>query len=218
MSGRKRSAVWTCFSETAEKKAKCNFCFKIVKIGNGSTGNLNRHLQINHPSVDLTRSNHPDFEAVETVPVANIRDEPSSSTASVSETPFSSTTSADPGTPTATVPIFRYQNQATQPRISSFITRSINASRSKSINDQLVRMVVKEYQPLSIVDDDEFKKLVYMLNPGYNLPSRKTLTKNLIPQAFAKVSDSVSIELSKTTAVALTADCWTSISQQSYSL
>jgi len=37
-------------------------------------------------------------------------------------------------------------------------------------------MIIKEFYPFSIVDDVEFKKLIYMFNPGYSLPSRKTLS------------------------------------------
>lgn len=73
-------------------------------------------------------------------------------------------------------------------------------------------MVVKEYQPLSIVKDVKFKKIVNLLNPGYALPSQKPLTTNLIPQEFQKVSENVMSALSQATAVAITTDSWTSTS------
>ncbi|CAH1957175.1 unnamed protein product [Acanthoscelides obtectus] len=51
-------------------------------------------------------------------------------------------------------------------------------------DERLVRMIVKEYQPISIVEDKEFKKFVNMLNPGYSLPTRKTISQTLIPNLY----------------------------------
>lgn len=43
------------------------------------------------------------------------------------------------------------------------------------IDMALVNMVVKDYQPFSIVEDTSFREFVGMLDPTYNLPSRQTL-------------------------------------------
>lgn len=77
-------------------------------------------------------------------------------------------------------------------------------------------MICKEYQPISIVEDTEFKKFVFMLNPGYSLPSRKTVTTNLIPQHYIRVYDNIKKNLLTATAVSLTTDTWTSSSSQSF--
>jgi hypothetical protein len=42
-------------------------------------------------------------------------------------------------------------------------------------------MYVKEYRPLSLVEDAEFGRYVQMLCPGYHIPSRKTLRGSLMP-------------------------------------
>ncbi|KAF0715473.1 zinc finger BED domain-containing protein 1-like [Aphis craccivora] len=61
-------------------------------------------------------------------------------------------------------------------------------------------MIVKKYYPFSNVKDPEFKKFVQMLNPGYTLPSRNTVSNSLIPRF----------------AVCLTTDCWTSVNNTSF--
>lgn len=48
-------------------------------------------------------------------------------------------------------------------------------------------MIVKEYYPFSIVEDIEFIKLVNILNPGYTLPSHKTLSKSLLPILYNEI-------------------------------
>lgn len=58
-----------------------------------------------------------------------------------------------------------------------------------------MKMIVKEYYPFSIVEDAEFKKLIYMLNPGYALPSRKTLSTSLLPVLYNKVYNEIKLDL-----------------------
>ncbi|XP_017461846.1 PREDICTED: zinc finger BED domain-containing protein 6-like [Rhagoletis zephyria] len=71
-------------------------------------------------------------------------------------------------------------------------------------------MVVKEYQPFSIVEDPEFKRFINMLNPNYKLPTRKTLSTSLIPAAYKETLEAVKNRVSKAFAICLTVDGWTS--------
>nr|CAI5833579.1 unnamed protein product [Callosobruchus analis] len=64
-------------------------------------------------------------------------------------------------------------------------------------------MIVREYHPLRMTEDSEFRKLLYLMCPGYSLPSRKTVSYSLIPQLEAS-------------AVCLTTDGWTSIENEGF--
>lgn len=78
-------------------------------------------------------------------------------------------------------------------------------------------MVVKEYYPFSIVEDTEFKKLLHMLNPGYTLPSRKTLTKSRLSIMYNEVFDRVNNDIhANAKYISLTTDSWTSIKNENY--
>lgn len=205
MASRKRSFIWTSFiGSTDGKSAKCNICSQIVKLGKGgSTGNLYRHLKTKHPMENIERLN-PDRP--QTIHPEHSQVLPTSVNIVAIESPSPSFTSR----PNSIFP------SKSQPSISSFVSKPMSLSRSKVLDEQLVRMVTKEYQPLTLVEDKEFKKFVALLNPSYLLPSRKTLTSNLIPQYFNKVSETVLGELARAEAVALTTDTWTSLPNENY--
>lgn len=77
-------------------------------------------------------------------------------------------------------------------------------------------MIVKEYQPFSIVDDPEFRKFVCMLCPGYKLPSRKTVSNSLIPQIYNKTRTDVKSKIADINAVCITTDSWTSVNNENF--
>lgn len=77
-------------------------------------------------------------------------------------------------------------------------------------------MIVKEYHPFSIVEDKEFKKLINMLSPNYIIPSRKTVSNSLLPQMYQIAAQNVKRQLENVSAICLTTDGWTSITNQSF--
>lgn len=55
-----------------------------------------------------------------------------------------------------------------------------------------------------------------MLNPGYILPSRNTVSNSLIPRLYESTRDDALEQVKKTSAVCLTTDCWTSVNNTSF--
>ena len=55
--------------------------------------------------------------------------------------------------------------------------------KNARLNDDLVNFIAKTSKPLSIVVDENFIRLVKGLNKQHNLPCRKTLSTEMIPQA-----------------------------------
>ncbi|KAF2896786.1 hypothetical protein ILUMI_09389 [Ignelater luminosus] len=84
------------------------------------------------------------------------------------------------------------------------------------INFQLMQTIVKNYLPFQIVESDYFKKFVNELNPGYQLPSRKTVSKVLLPQYYNMTKERVFNKLKTAEAICLTTDGWTSVANESY--
>jgi len=74
------------------------------------------------------------------------------------------------------------------------------------IDQQLLKMIVKEYHPFSVVEDVEFRNLIKMLCPNYIIPSRKTVTQSLMPQLFNMTVECVKDTLNNGSAVCLTTD------------
>jgi zinc finger BED domain-containing protein 1 (E3 SUMO-protein ligase ZBED1) len=67
-----------------------------------------------------------------------------------------------------------------------------------------------------MVEDEEFKKFVQMLNGGYNLPARKTVSNSMIPNLYHQTYEKVQDLMANCFAVCLTTDGWTSIKNESF--
>jgi hypothetical protein len=61
-------------------------------------------------------------------------------------------------------------------------------------------------QPLSVVENEGFIELVKVLDPRYQLPSRSTITRSLLPKKYERLKDDVKLELAQVKHVALTTD------------
>ncbi|XP_059097510.1 E3 SUMO-protein ligase ZBED1-like [Tigriopus californicus] len=77
-------------------------------------------------------------------------------------------------------------------------------------------MVVKDLQPVSIVEDEGFKKVCHTLNPLNALPSRRTLSDIYISNMFDKVHANVKIRLQQASWVSITTDLWSSINRNGF--
>lgn len=73
-----------------------------------------------------------------------------------------------------------------------------------------MKMIAKDLQPLSIVEDKGFKQYSHSMNPRYDIPSRRELTRTLLPHLYDQEAEKVLKELDKSKYVALTTDIWTS--------
>ena len=110
----------------------------------------------------------------------------------------------------------RKKRPATRLQLSleSTLTRSSpyphTSARWKETTDAVLGMIAKDMQPLSVVENGGFRKLVQVLDPRYQLPSRSTITRSLLPRKYDDVRRAVKAELCQVTYVALTTDLWTS--------
>lgn len=79
-------------------------------------------------------------------------------------------------------------------------------------------MVTKGHHSFRIVDEPELRKLLEMVStcPGYNLPTRKTLTNTLIPKCYTEVFNIALQKIKESFAVCLCTDAWTSSTTQNY--
>lgn len=66
--------------------------------------------------------------------------------------------------------------------------KRLTPSEQKKQDDLLVRLIYKDYQPFSIVDDEGFVAYSKGLNPNYELPSRPVLTEKLLYEKYNLVS------------------------------
>ncbi|KAA0719764.1 hypothetical protein E1301_Tti022229 [Triplophysa tibetana] len=88
--------------------------------------------------------------------------------------------------------------------------------RQSKLDEALVRMIACDFQPFSIVEDKGFKEYSHLLDPSYSLPSRKTLSKTVMPRLYDKLRGNLMEKIKSASAVCLTTDCWTSLTTESY--
>nr|CAI5846653.1 unnamed protein product [Callosobruchus analis] len=70
--------------------------------------------------------------------------------------------------------------------------------------------------PFSIVEDIGFKEFCQMLNPKYELPSRKTLTKTMLPAKYLETVNMTKKVIELAESITLTTDTWTSRNTDSF--
>lgn len=157
---RKRSVIWNHFTVKSDIIAKCSYCGHEISYYGRSTSNLLRHLKTKHVAVPLSRPST----------IEENVDDPSniSSTSATLSTVFESagplTSSSNPST-----------NSFRQSSITQFISKPISLSKSKAIDLQITKFILKHFHPFSIVEETEFRNLIKMLAPNYTMPSRKTI-------------------------------------------
>jgi hypothetical protein len=80
----------------------------------------------------------------------------------------------------------------------------------------LVDWIILDSQPLSIVQNEAFKRFIYELDPAFTMPCVETVKKVIYEAynySFPKLKNMLSIE---TTSVSLTMDLWTARNRQGY--
>lgn len=77
-------------------------------------------------------------------------------------------------------------------------------------------MIVRDLQPMSVEEDDEFQASVKALDPRYKLPSRKKMTETYLVNMFDESKEKVRATLQNAPSVVLTTDMWTSVSTEAY--
>ncbi|TGZ38549.1 Uncharacterized protein DBV15_12606 [Temnothorax longispinosus] len=83
------------------------------------------------------------------------------------------------------------------------------------ITNAILFMIAADNCPLSIVENRGFRALMKTTSPLYNIPSRKTITKD-IELKYHQMKNAFRDNITATTTHTLTCDIWTDTSNQSY--
>ncbi|XP_029942702.1 zinc finger BED domain-containing protein 1-like, partial [Salarias fasciatus] len=83
------------------------------------------------------------------------------------------------------------------------------------LDEALLSFILKDCQPLSIVENEGFRELVQVFEPSYVLPTRKTI-KQMVAKKYEEERERVKMEVQQAVAVSITADMWTSVNMEAY--
>ncbi|KAL4132161.1 hypothetical protein QTP88_009368 [Uroleucon formosanum] len=97
---------------------------------------------------------------------------------------------------------------------------SASNKKAKLITEKIVEMIALDYQPISIIEDYGFKRVIAAAEDRYFLPSRKLLSQKLIPELYANkkklLMTEIKMDLENIKSISFTFDLWSSQTQQSY--
>ena len=202
------SIVWEFFTKKSDSVVECKLCHHPLKRTHRSTSNLKRHIQARHPiefemeeekrkpsfSLKTTTSTQKfqakDYKKIEEcVPEAK-KEKPGTSTMLKQQT--------------VTEAIERRQKYMP------------GDQRKTDIDSLILNMIIKDTQPMSIVEDEGFLELINYLNPRYEMIARSTIRDKRLPALYNLKKAEIMKEMSEALSVAVTTDSWTSHATQSY--
>lgn len=209
----KRSIIWNFFEPVDETKAKCNFCKHVISY-KSSISNLKQHVQKKHPSIKIStgtpkekpiqaQNEIPDSDpdTMDDVNGNNVNDPPSLPSTSRCRSPI----------------LPEKQKQKKQLNQTTLrVPKKVGFLQKQKLDDSLLKLVTKDFQPFSIVEDVGFREYTYALNQSYSLPSRKTLSNVLLPAKFEEVHQKTREVLKNAKSVTITTDSWTSCNNDGF--
>ena len=153
-----KSPVWKYFKKDDKKQkfAECTLCGKAISTEYGNTSNLRKHIESKHKLVFA------ELSKLLTASRASKRQQAAQDSA---EGPSTSKC--------------RKMDSHLKER-KWFPTDK----RQKDCTEKLAQMICLDLQPISIVEDQGFKDFVGCLQPSYNIPHRRVLRNNVIPELF----------------------------------
>ena len=91
-----------------------------------------------------------------------------------------------------------------------------DTEKYKTISEHIIQFIAETNQPLSIVDEPSFIKLLSKLESKYKTPGRQTVTNKYLNETFEKIKLNIKEELSKSEFVSVTLDGWSSVANDAY--
>ena len=184
-----KSKVWTHFGFPADgngtfinqKKVICRLCKSTVAYS-GNTSNLSYHLQREHPR------EHRELMAEHGHGNSDKKAESSRDASHATKTK--------------------------QLTLGGAIAKAAPYPRDSNKHKQLVEatadFVCHSLQPLSVVDEPSFRRLLEIAEPRFQLPHRTHFTEKVIPNKYREVRAIVEKQLGAVQNCAMTTDLWTS--------
>lgn len=192
---RKKSPVWDFMEQVSPTSVKCIIC-KCSLTYSKATSNMMKHIQSKHPLQYATYKGET---------LTDSPDAPAALPADCSECPETSQSKTTTRTS---------RTQALQQTLHDIMAKKDGYKegglKKKNLDELLINMLVIDLQPMSIVEDRGFTKFVHGLDPRYNLPSRRELTRKHIPNMYEEVVQRLKDELREAPHVSVTTDIWTS--------
>ncbi|XP_067635684.1 zinc finger BED domain-containing protein 4-like [Eurosta solidaginis] len=118
---------------------------------------------------------------------------------------------------TVTEAVVKHGPTLHQTKITSSLNNiKISAKAKKEIDEAMPIIFISDLQTFSIVEDRGFRKFIKALNPAYELPSRKVISRTIIPALYEECLQKMKFKVKSGLKFCVTTDCWTSRNTVSY--
>lgn len=94
--------------------------------------------------------------------------------------------------------------------MTGFFCRPFTPLEKAQADKLLLKFVVGDPTPFSIVKGQFFREFISFIQPSYEMPCRTTLSRSHMPRKFAEMEASVMENVRAIDAVSLTTEIWTS--------
>jgi hypothetical protein len=91
-----------------------------------------------------------------------------------------------------------------------------SSTKKKALDNMCALWIAKDMRPMNAVEGEGFKNFIQLMDPKYQLPTRKTMTKSIIPRLTEETKKALCDSLSQARWVALTTDMWSSATCTSF--
>ena len=102
-----------------------------------------------------------------------------------------------------------------QQKLTSYARTPVTPSQAIVIDGLILNTIVGDLRPINLVEGEHFKKLMNYLVPGYDIPSRKTMMKN-IEDKWADGQSKMRALLANVKFAAFTTDMWSNTKRESF--
>ena len=191
------SSVWTYMVRENEEQISCQLCNRKFKY-HGSTTSLWNHLKAKHPA---------EIEAAmqERLNLIN------SNQNMMEEDHVPELMAASTSTPSQTLvkqerTNIKFENRGRKPVTG--LGFKYETSKKKILDKAITDMIVLDLQPLNIVEERGFRKLVQTLEPRYVFPTQNQLINNILPNLHKDQSVKLKAELERVPYVTVTTELW----------
>lgn len=84
------------------------------------------------------------------------------------------------------------------------------SNKAKLITEKVTEFIVLDDQPLSVVENVGFRRLMECLKPRYIMPSRYYISDTAVPSKYKQVCEFISKRLENAATISFTTDIWSS--------
>lgn len=201
-------SIWTYFEKNiVTKKGQCNICKSLFSY-KSSTGNLTAHLKSKHISAYAELKN-----IASEGPAASQNTSPSV----VPSTSVHSDHDVAVASPAQNPAVPSFPPAKRQKQMDAYIQKKKkSAEQKKMIDADVMDLFIDAFHPFSLVEERSFRKFARWI-PGYNLPTRKTVSNSMLLEIFHKTKINIQTKVAiEAETICITTDLWTSTSTDSY--